>query len=74
MLYFVHMKTELPETEFNPERALKFWFDKLSDENKLIIDTDIFNTAGGMDLETVLESDIPQDKARSILQHSKHTS
>lgn len=58
-----------PETPplVDQNRFLDFWFKKLPSDDAALIDRDIFNTSGDMTLETLLESDIPAEKARSII-------
>ncbi len=57
---------ETPPT-VDQNRFLDFWVKKLPSEDILLIELDIFNTSGDMTLDTILESDIPPEKARSIM-------
>ena len=56
-----------PEAQF----PLKYWFGKMDDADKLIIETDIFNDSADINLDVVFGEVRSQETARQVMNQFK---
>ena len=62
---------EGPQTNEKVQFTLKTWFNQMEETQRNVIEAEIFNTSGSVDLETALDKIQDQEVARGIMTRLK---